>query len=209
MKSLLMTASLLGSWKYLLECNEDYFESTLEEFKTTLKRMPIQDNEAMKNGREFEDRVREKCDKSFRTMLAPLAENDFEYAGCISECAEECSGGIWQQKASKLVNVSGIDFLLYGRLDVLKGPWIIDLKFSKTFEVGKYRDAPQTKMYLELVPEPVGMKYLVCDGSTLYLDEYRRGDVGSIMDDVRDFWSWLNAYPELKALYIDNWESKY
>jgi len=98
--------------------------------------------------------------------------------------------------------------LLYGRMDAFGGAWIDDIKFGKSFEVGKYRDSPQTKMYLDLEPGPMGMRYLYSDGSAVYIDEYRRESVESIIPTVREFWGWLGNFPEYLATYRDKWESK-
>lgn len=211
MKPLLITASLLSSWLWYLNADEP----NLEEFKMVLRRERTPDNPAMQAGRAFETRVRmasEEYNLSERDIIDLMeTERDIDenYTRCVNEIADIVSGGVWQFSASKNITIAGTDFVLYGRLDVLKGAWVYDTKFTRTFDIGKYFNAPQTKMYIALVPETVGMKYLACDGNYWSEDSYRREDIQPIENDVRDFWNWLQERPELLNLYVSNWESKY
>jgi len=211
MKPLLITASLLSSWLWYLNADEP----NLDEFKTVLRRERTPDNPAMQAGRAFEVRVRMVSDgynpgvNDLKDIDATINDVDENYTRCVGEIADIVRGGVWQYSASKSITINGTAFVLYGRLDVLKGAWVYDTKFTHTFEIGKYLTSPQTKMYLALVPETVGMKYLACDGNYWSEDCYRREDVQPIENDVRDFWNWLQEREELLNLYLANWESKY
>jgi len=216
MKPLLITASLLGSWRYAFEAWEDREAEALEELAKTIRREPLTDNEAMKAGRVFENRVRIETtqDRSWLTEsdIKDLLESpdpmEGDYLACVQDVAAEVRGGTWQVKLSRVEVIAGQQFLLYGRLDVLKGPEVIDLKFTRSFEVGKYRDAPQTKMYLYLAEKCLRMRYLISDGRETYEDVYNRADVAPIQSEVAEFWSWLQTKPELLATYIEKWQSK-
>jgi len=197
---LLITASLLGSWHWYLDAWEGGEVKAMSDFLDTLARKPIPKNEAMENGIRFEDAVHAACDGSFE-------DSDEDYNRCVHEIADYVRGGQWQVKAMKEVTIDNQDFLLYGRLDVLKGAWIHDIKFTHTFEQGKYLDSPQTKMYLSLIDGPVGMRYDASDGHNVWVDEFRRGDVEPIENEVSEFWSWLDMFPEFKEIYIANWKS--
>lgn len=216
MKPLLVTASLLGSWRYAFDAWEEREEEAMEELEKTIRREPLADNEKMKAGRVFENRVRIETtqDRSWLTEsdIKDLLESpdpmEGDYLACVQDVAAEVRGGTWQVKLSREEVIAGQPFLLYGRLDVLKGPEVIDLKFSRSFEVGKYRDAPQTKMYLYLAEKCVRMRYLISDGRETYEDVYYRNDVDPIQAEVAQFWAWLNTKPELLATYIEKWQSK-
>jgi len=199
--SLLITASLLNSWEWYLNSWDEGEDAARLDFEATLRREPIPDNEAMAAGRAFEDAVTALCSEG-------IEPSDDSYGDCVREVAEYVRGKIFQYKASRPVLIDGVDFLLYGRMDAFGGAWIDDIKFGKSFEVGKYRDSPQTKMYLDLEPGPMGMRYLYSDGSAVYIDEYRRESVESIIPTVREFWGWLGNFPEYLATYRDKWESK-
>jgi hypothetical protein len=198
--SLLITASLLNSWDWYLKSSDDRSDAALAELVTTLKREPIPDNEAMMAGRAFEDAVTSFCTNG-------IEPPDDSFGDCVREVAEYCRGRIFQFKSSKPATIAGEEYLLYGRIDVFGGPWIDDIKFGQNFDVGKYRDSAQTKMYLELEDGPIGMRYLFSDGSSVWIDEYRREDIGSIIPVVREFRSWIRAFPEYESIYIDKWQS--
>ncbi len=202
--SLLVTASLLNSWEWYLHSWDDGEADARLDFEATLRRDPIPDNPAMAAGRAFEDAVTKLCLEG----IAPDTD-DLGYADCVEEVASYVRGKIFQYKGSKLVTILDTDFLLYGRMDAFGGAWIDDIKFGKSFEMGKYFESPQTKMYLELEDGPLGMRYLYADGNAVYVDEYRRESVKSIIPLVREFWDWLGNFPVYKATYLDKWASKY
>ena len=212
MKPLLITASLLSSWLWYLQ---DESDDALKNWLTVLNREQTPDNPAMKSGRAFENRVRLEADKWYSTsdkdaldMLQTTDDIDDGYNECVKEVASIVQGGAWQASSSMIVNIDGVEFCLYGRRDVLKGAWVYDLKFTHTFEIGKYLDSPQTEMYIRLTPEVLGMKYLACDGKTVYEDSYLRDDVGLIDNTVRDFWNWIGQNHEMKSIYCEKWQSK-
>ena len=176
------------------------------------------DNEAMQNGRAFETRVRIACgnyepnENELKDLEATCPDGNEltdEYMNTVDEIADIVRGGAWQVSASKTIQVFGHDIVLYGRMDVLKGPWVFDIKFSHSYEIGKYLHSAQTKMYLALVPEVLGIRYLVSTGKVTAEDYYRRESVEPIENDVRDFLTWLKERKELFDLYVQNWQSKY
>lgn len=199
---LLITPSLLGSWEYYLNCAEEKEAEAKASFLSTLRREPIPDNEDMANGRKFEDAVYSVCRGFEGTFLEGEA-----YTKCVHEVASYVRGGAWQVKTYKDMTIDGQEFLVYGRIDVLRGPWVYDIKYSHTFDIGKYQDAPQTKIYLDLEEKTIGMRYLVCNGSSVAVDEYRRDSVKSAYSLIATFWRWIKHYPEMNELFVKNWEA--
>jgi hypothetical protein len=195
-----LTPSLLSSWQYYLDAGEEWEESAESDFIRTLKREKMEPTPAMQDGINFENRVEALCEGKPVTFL----EGE-DYERCVREVADWVRGGTWQVNTSKIIAVDGVSFLFHGRMDILKGPWIYDLKFSKSFDIGKYRDSPQTIGYLACEPGPVGIRYLVCDGSRVFVDEYRREDVGSVDSLVAEFWQWVAALPRFGDLYRKFW----
>ena len=96
---------------------------TLEDFIKTLNKEPFEDTESIIKGKEFE---------------AYMQEN-----------YEETKNGAYQIKVSKEYG----DYLLYGKVDCLKGGIIYDYKYTENYDVGKFFNNHQTLMYLEMVPE--------------------------------------------------------
>lgn len=109
-----------------------------------------------------------------------------------------------QFKVKKEVDVNGMAFLLYGRLDCLKAGEIIDIKFTKNYDPGKYFASTQHPMYLELVPEAKSFTYLASNGSSVWPETYRRDEAVSIYPYISDFVDWLTAV-DLLSLYKEKW----
>jgi len=194
-------------------------DTAREEFIGVIKRERSPDNEAMMHGRAFEARVRMECDPLHTEWMTQNdaddiyktfhKEKDAEYMSCVYELAKHLLGGVWQIALSKTETINGIEFVKYGRVDVIKYG-IIDVKFSQTFESGKYLGKAQTKMYLDLAPQAPWMQYTVCDGKVIYYgDKFLRDDVAPINQDIGNFWNWLQNDKELLFLYLNNWQSKY
>lgn len=216
MKPLLITPSLLDSWDWYMQNESD---TARDEFVGVMKRIRSPDNEAMLHGRAFEARVRIACDPYHQEWLTDSdrydldqtseKETDEEYIACVEELSDNLRGGVWQVVLSRTETIGGIEFLKYGRIDVLKYG-IFDVKYSQTFESGKYLNKAQTKMYLDLAPQAPWMQYTVCDGHVIYYgDKFIRADVSPINADILDFWNWLQCDKELLFLYLNNWQSKY
>lgn len=145
----LMTHSLLASWLYTMKGNP-YEDMTTErdpmgEFMQTLRREPTPTTEAMQNGIKFEDMVTD--------IINGRADPNDPWHAAAEKVARRCAGGVLQYKAKKIVEVGGMSLLLYGRLDCLKAGEIIDIKFTKSYDTGKFFSSTQHPTYFELVPE--------------------------------------------------------
>lgn len=199
----LMTHSLLSSWLYAIK--EDPFEdATTErdhyaEFLDTLNRVPAPATEAMQNGIDFEELV-----TSIANGAIWQTDKENKWYDAASSVARIVRGGQFQYKAKKAVTVGGIDFLLYGRLDVLKAGTIYDIKFSKSYDRGKYFSSTQHPLYLELLPEASQFMYLVSNGTDVWTETYFREDAKSIFPVIADFADWIKAQG-LFPIYAEKW----
>ena len=155
-----ITTTLLNSWQYIWDCVNYVVETENDElskedkitiaqgkakadFVSYLNRIPIPDNENMRLGREYEDKVCNGLDEVF----SPIVE-----------------GGAFQVIVTKDVDILGVPITLYGVLDVLKGGRIYDIKrIRKNYKYPKYKTSHQHGMYLYLVPEAIDFTYLMCD----------------------------------------------
>ena len=197
----LMTHSLLSSWLYSIKANP-YEDMTTErdpeeEFLRVLRREPTPVTEAMENGNKFEDMV---------TRIA-AGEDDFRdepWHDAAVKCAQIVKGGAVQYKAKTEIVVSGVKILLYGRLDFLKAGMVIDTKFSKGYERGKYFDSTQHPTYLKLIPEADSFMYLVSNGSEVWTEVYRRDETPDIVPVIEDFFSYLEERG-LMDVYKSHW----
>lgn len=219
----LITHSLLSSWLYAMSGNP-YEDMTTErdpmaEFMQVLRREPTETTEAMQNGIIFEDLVTailkkndtfgfyEMYDQDSMNGMVPAAIEEHKWYEAALKVANRVKGGTLQLKASKKATVNGMEFVLYGRLDVLKAGEIIDIKFSKGYERGKYFDSTQHPMYFAIVPEATRFTYLVSNGTEVWSESYFREETPPIEAVISDFVDWLVATGYM-PVYKEHWESK-
>lgn len=226
MSCYLITHSLLSSWLYGIK--EDPFEDSTTErngysdFLDCLNKVEKPPTEAMLNGIEFENLVTDiatgRFTPEFETdgTVSKSSYGDGEVMGCdkyprwyaaAHKVADIVQGGQFQFKAKKFATVNGIDFLLFGRLDVLKAGYIYDIKFSKSYDRGKYYDSTQHPMYCEIVPEAKHFQYLISNGIDVWSETYMKEDTPSIIPIIADFSDWLITHGLFK-IYAEKWEAK-
>lgn len=224
----LMTHSLLSSWLYAIK-DDPFEDATTErdhyaEFLDVLNRVPTPTTESIQNGIEFEDLVTSiangefhpkwewELDKNGNLVIEP---NSGEPTGHHSfprwyTAAENVAcvvrGSQFQYKAKKTVTICGTDFLLYGRLDALKAGTIYDIKFSKSYDRGKYYGSTQHPLYLELVPEARQFMYLVSNGADVWTETYFREDTKSIFPVIADFTDWIKSQG-LFPIFDEKWSA--
>lgn len=196
----ILTHSLLSAWLYAMQDNP-YADATTEkdsyqEFLQTLRKEPGEQTEAMRNGIEFEDLV--------TSIINGEADTGHQWFDAASKVAGIVKGGWLQYKAKKKLVVSGVRILLYGRLDVLKAGEIIDTKFSKGYERGKYINSTQHPTYMELIPEAEKFTYLVSNGSEVWTETYRRDETPDIIPIIEAFLAYLKEN-DLWEVYTSHW----
>ena len=196
----LVTHSLLSSWLYAMKGNP-YEDMTTEsdsyaEFLSTLKREPTPTTEAMQKGIYLESLVTD--------ITEDRGDTGNRWYAAAAEVAKIVQGGLLQFKASREVCIEGITLLLYGRLDALKAGSVFDIKFSGSYERGKYIDSTQHPMYLEIVPEAHDFTYLISNGSEVWKEKYRRDETPSIIPIITDFLHYLK-HTGLMEIYRNHW----
>ena len=197
-----ITKTLLDSYAYMFDCYEGGEDEAYESFLKTLKREPIEETEAIANG------------KAFEAMVQALAEGrevtPGKWENGARKVAEIVQGGQWQLHVDTDVTVDGRTFWLHGFCDVVKAGVIYDIKFkNKSFNgldlYGSYRNHSQHSAYLRCLPEAYEFVYLVSDGEELYTEAYNRLNSRPIEEYIRDFMNWLQTKPELLKIYEERW----
>lgn len=221
MSRYLMTHSLLGSW--LRSMQESKFdegddpekETALEEFMHTLRREPSKRSPAMQSGIDFENLVtailtgQQKAeyhstskDGTQTLHVYDLPEHPW-YAAAF-KVAQMVDGAKLQYVAKKEVTVCRMDLLLYGRLDAMKEGRIFDIKFSGSYERGKFHDSTQHPMYYRLVPEIMNFTYVVSNGYDVWTEVYWFDEIPRIEPVITDFLQWLQEM-NLMDTYKEYW----
>ena len=152
----LITPSLINSWLWIYECvnlvkeedtdtvsledkQQDAQEKAFNDFLRVLRREPSEPNKFMLEGIRFE----EECYKG-NTCISPIIK-----------------GGAYQIVGKKHIVVDDVKFLMYGRLDVLKGGIIYDIKRVWKYSPQKYKWSSQHGFYLDLFGRAYKFEYLV------------------------------------------------
>lgn len=201
----LITPSLLNSWGYYLTecekyvkefekdeiCLEDKIDEARkkakEDFINALNRVKTEPTEAMLKGIQFEN----ECYDG-KTCISPIIEN-----------------GCFQIVGTKRVEVDGMNFLMYGRLDVLKAGEIIDIKRVKKYFPQKYIGSFQHGFYLDLFKKAKRFRYLICDDNEKIHEEiYYRNQYIPTVTVIRWFIKWLKEN-DLFEIYKEKWRSEY
>ena len=224
MERYLITQSLLSAWGYMFDCFEGCEDDAREEFIQTLRREKGEQSEAMLKGIAFENLCYSIADGSFRPGIefsGPCNPNTgepmerqvypFGYQGAC-KVAEHIRNAPVQVRSQREITVDGMDFLVYGVLDALKAGTIYDVKFkNKSFNsldlAGDFMNSPQHPAYFYLVPEATEFRYLVSDGSDIYIEPYTREGTPFIGDIIHDFIESIRSMG-LMELYKEKWLAK-
>lgn len=221
MSQYLMTHSLLGAWLRSMKDNpfeegdDPEKETALEEFMHVLRREKTPATIAMQRGIDFEDLVTsiltdgkqvpyhwENKDKMILLENHPPEKHPYYEAAC--KVANMVRGAKLQYVAQKPIVIDGMELLLYGRLDAMKEGRIFDIKFSGSYERGKYRDSTQHPMYYKLVPEIMNFTYIVSNGSDVWTEVYWFDEIPRIEPVITDFLHWLRDM-NLMETYKQYW----
>lgn len=207
----LITHSLLSAWMNYLD---ETYNDAREQFEGMLRKERFVPKPAMRRGLEFEEQVMRYCFAAAKGVESQIVEElerleyDDEYIAVIREVAGLVEGGSWQVKASKKIQVQGVDFLLYGRCDVLRGNEIIDLKWTdneSNYKMGKFQGSTQHPMYYEIFPGTDKFRYITSGGYSVIEESYRREDSESIIPSVYMFWDWLGQFQDYKKTFTEKW----
>lgn len=196
----LITPSLLNSWGWIFNCvdgitsNEndkisledkihDAQLKAKEDFIRALKREPSEPNEYMLAGIQFE-------------------KDTYDGKTCFSKIVE---GGCFQIVGKKNVTIGGMNFLMYGKLDVLKGGTIYDIKRVWKYTRPKYSKSFQHGFYLELFERANKFEYLIYDGNNPHYEQYYPSECEKMEVVIKLFIDWLEA-EGLLEIYKKYWK---
>ena len=188
-----VTATLLNSWGYIWQVDDEKYQSAYESFIKTLKRIKEPPNFFMLRGLEFE----KDC-----------------YNGLVPDISKIIRDGAYQVYLQKPIKVDDLDVMLVGVLDALKGGVIYDIKRVNQYDLQKYLPSYQHHIYFELVDTADKFVYLVAAGTsdkleylTHYQEEYTQDDKIDVAQAISQFYQFLRDNG-LWEIYIQNWEIK-
>ena len=214
----LITPSLLNSYKWYVDSEYGNPEELRKEWLDKLRRVYGKTSEAAQKGIDFENNVEAYNENKYQLRILDenAKEKDLKYDDCVVDIANKVKDGYWQERLSKNITIknnpfhpNGIDFILYGKSDVIKGDTIYDIKTTKNYEVGKFQDNPQHAIYCYCA-DIYKFKYLVTDFKSTYEEFYSLNEKGCleyITSLTNDFIGYLQYDTESKELFFENWKS--
>lgn len=182
----LMTATLLGSYKWMEDAPASWAERAREDFYAKLRRQDkFEPTPEVQRGIEFERIICDRCntmdEKQFmlamRDLYAEKIKADAAWEKASSESKEalltrilnvcntlyhQCKGGQQQVKVGKDIEVGNEEFYLFGYIDVLQPTTILDIKTCTKYKESKYRDSIQHSIY-QYCTGVKDFKYVVAD----------------------------------------------
>jgi hypothetical protein len=204
MTKYLITSSLLNSYQYYIE---DEFKSPADsraDFLKTLSKEKFEPNQAMQKGIDFENDIKAKCDN----ILLDKKEN-IDYEVICNDIATIVKDGLWQQTCKKELKIGNQEFLLYGKMDVIKRDTIYDIKYTSNYELGKFLGSAQHLIYLYCTGLPK-FKYLISNGKDFWIEDYFNSVNIEyyIKNKINNFLSYLENDNEAKNLFETKWQAK-
>lgn len=219
MTKFLITPSLLNSFSYYIQDEWKSPADSRADFLKTLSREKFEPNEAMQKGIDFENSIQRYCVDEFEPtnrIIIHLDNGEEEeinewddYSTCVICCGRVVKDGLWQQTCKKDLEVGNKEFLLYGKMDVVKRDTIYDIKFTSNYELGKFSNSSQHLIYLYCTELPK-FEYLVSDGENYWVESYlnHEGVENEIKSKISEFMGYLENDLEAKELFKTKWASK-
>jgi hypothetical protein len=205
MTKYLITPTLINSYQYYIN---DEFKSPADsrtDFLKTLSREKFEANESIKKGIQLEDDIM-RSTKGWDPMIL----GDEDYLKCVQAISNVLIPNcLWQQSVKKEIKVGNQEFLLYGRIDVIKKNTIYDIKYTSNYELGKFLDSSQHLIYLYCTGLPK-FQYLISDGKDYWIEDYynHANIENEIKSKISDLLGYLENDMEAKKLFETKWGAK-
>lgn len=182
----LMTATLLGSYKWMEDAPASWAMRAREDFYAKLRRQDkFEPTPEVQRGIEFERIICDRCNTvdeeqfmlAMRDLYAEKIKADAAWENASRESKEalltrilnvcntlynQCKGGQQQVKVGKDIKVGDEEFYLFGYIDVLHPTTILDIKTCTKYTESKYRDSIQHSIY-QYCTGIKDFKYVVAD----------------------------------------------
>jgi hypothetical protein len=203
MTKYLITPTLINSFQYYIN---DEFKSPADsraDFLKTLSKEKFEPNEAMQKGIDFEEEIFQQC------CLEKEVGKKLTSDPICDAIVKIVKGGLWQETCKKELKIGNQEFLLYGKMDVIKRDTIYDIKYTSNYELGKFLGSAQHLIYLYCTGLPK-FKYLVSNGKDLWIEDYFNNVniENEIKSKINDFLSYLENDSEAKNLFETKWKTK-
>lgn len=214
----LITASLHGSIKWLKNCPPSWKEKARKDLTNTLSRIwtEPEPGSPIKRGIDFENTV-------YNILNSPKKDriDELSCSENFKKVLHLCKGGFFQKKSKSFINVNGIEYCLYGKLDVdMPGAGIIDIKTTteKSFKESKYKNSLQHDIYL-FNEGRMNFKYVVVifENNESRISRVKEIDICKSMDEcknnivacIKEIEEFFKTEPEFEKMYLETYSYGY
>lgn len=226
MTKYLITTTLINAYQYYIN---DEFKSPADsraDFFKTLSKEKFEPNEAMQKGIDFEAKVQflttnitvDDLRLFYKEKIGEtVINNKLSIQDAINWLEQQpefliskiVEGGLWQETCKKDLKIGNKEFLLYGKMDVIKRDTIYDIKFTDNYEIGKFLDSSQHLVYLYCTGLPK-FQYLISDGKDYWIEDYfnHSNIENDLKSKISDFLGYLENDKEAKEMFETKWISK-
>jgi len=132
----LITPTLFNSVDWLKKCPQSWKERAYNDLSNTLNRVYLQMPEAVQNGVDFEKKLMNFV--AGPKTIADIKEENSNFKENLISAIQIIKDGEYQSKSKKVVEIDGIEYLLYGKLDVLLPDRVIDIKTTASYKGKSY-----------------------------------------------------------------------
>lgn len=140
----------------------------------------------------------------FEKEVKSINNNEIVSDNPIScKVASITAGGLWQVSCAKELR----GFMLYGKADVVKQDHIYDVKFCKSYSIGKYKNSIQHLVYMYCLDIPF-FEYLInVKNKSFYKEFYSKDKLTEIVltDAVYDLVNFIKLNPRFRKIFKEKW----
>lgn len=191
----LITPSLYNSWHYYR--NSD--GQTKQDFLKVLLKVKEPSTETQQKGIDFEKQVYDLC----------YSDDKLEQDTPAHRIASIARGGMWQVPLWDDMIIDGKSYLIYCKADNVKRDWVYDIKRTSHYEIGKYFENIQHRIYMWAGKLP-NSAYLIAEGDNLYREDYHATDdlEGDIRYRLTVMMDDIMADSEFREAFVNNWKAR-
>lgn len=183
----LITTDLLNAWVKYIQAEDEYQAYIEGDFLNILNRNEIQID-------------------TFPGLVQLYAEGKIQDPEPgVKEIAKMISGGVWIVSGSACRNISGTEFILHSRPDVIRGPVAFNIKYCQRYKTGDFFHCADHKLAFACFPGIREFHYLISAGKNVYTETYSRDGAWGVESIIFNFLVWLSFNSGYEKTYLEKW----